>query len=83
MPSFFPGAHEQDAAAMALPARVCGGNLSQLSILLSGTAPGFSIATGDALPGRLSSLLGVLHLFTLLGMSVIILCNILVVSEFG
>ena len=48
MPSFFPGAHEQDAAAMALPARVCGGNLSQLSILLSGTAPGFSTSAKQA-----------------------------------
>ena len=37
------------------------GNFSQLSILSSGTAPGFSIAAGDALPGRLSSLLGVVY----------------------
>ena len=59
-----------------------GGDVSQLSTLSSGTTFGFSIAAGDALPGRLSSLLGVLHLFTPLGISVVILCNIFV-SEFG
>ena len=51
------------------------GNLSQLGTLSSGTVFGFSIAGGDALPERLSSLLGVLHLFTLLSISVVILCN--------
>jgi len=58
------------------------GNLSQLGTLSPGTALGFAITAGDALPGCLSSLLEVLHLFTPLGMSVIMLCNILV-SEFG
>ena len=50
-------------------------NLSQLGTSLSGTVFGFSIVGGDALPERLSSLLGVLHLFTPLGISVVILCN--------
>ena len=54
------------------------GNFSQLSILSSGTAPGFSIAAGDA-----GAYLLCWGLFTLLGMFVVILCNILVVSEFG
>ena len=50
-------------------------NISQLSNLSSGTALSFFIAGRDALPGQLSSFLGVLHLFTLLGMSIVMLCN--------
>ena len=75
MPSFFPGAREQHAPAMALLPRVCRGTSLSLANLLSGTALGFSIMGRGMLPGQLSSLLGVLHLFTLLGMSIVILCN--------
>ena len=72
MPNFFGAGCGRDGAAAS---RFCG-NLSQLSTLSSAIVFGFSIAGGDTLPERLSSLLGVLHLFTLLGMSVVILCNV-------
>ena len=80
MPSFFPGAQEQDAAAMALPARVCGGT-SLSSAFCRLVPPLVSLSRqGTLCQGAYLLCWG---LFTLLGMFVVILCNILVVSEFG
>jgi hypothetical protein len=75
MPSFFPRRSRAACSRDGAAASRFREDVSQLSTFSSGTTLGFSIAGGDALPGRLSSLLGVLHLFTPLGISVVILCN--------